>query len=107
MTLIVPADPPIVDITPGLVNSWAVASGDFGFKVYQKGKLVWFEGVLDGASASAATACTLPAGSRPPTKIGFGGGWNKLWDVMTDGTLQVNSTGSAFCYVTGLMFRVA
>lgn len=95
---------PIVDITPPLLNGWVVAS-TYSFKVYREGRRVWCEGLLDGTAATAGTMFTLPAGSRPASKLGFGGGWFRLVDVFPNGDVGANTTGSQV-YVTGITFGV-
>lgn len=104
--LIHAASPPaIVDITPSLQNGWAVSDG-YDFKVYREGQRVWIEAVLSAENATDSIPFTLPAGSRPGSKLGFGGAWFKEVFVNTDGTVFADhSAGNAVIYFTGITFR--
>lgn len=84
-------------------NGWATESGSTAAGYYKHDSRVYLRGIMNGASATAVTAFTLPTGYRP----GHYGSWPlSYWDgakqvagtvdVATDGTVQIyDNTGSA------------
>lgn len=84
-------------------NGWATQSGEEAASYYKHNGIVRLRGVMTGASATAITAFTLPAGYRPVARGRFP---LSYWDgskyvagaivVKSDGTVDVeDNTASA------------